>query len=204
MNKFLTPKILITFAIIVFVVLIIALFYKPATPLPQVLSSIPTPNAKKVNLVDPLKIKFDQNVDPSRITITSTPSEEWSITHGDDNSTIILKSKQFLRVETNYSLAILYDAKPISTLNFQTIAQQGDPRYTQGVLQDMARDYPLSTKLPYDTSLYHVVYASPLTLEITIKNKNVSSLKAIDDIKSWVKSLGADPSTHQYAIATPQ
>lgn len=202
MKKFLNKKILIILSIITLIILIFSLFYKSKLPSPQLLSSSPTSNSQRVSLTGSIQLKFDQNIDLARLTVTSNPPEDWSIQSGDDNSLIILRSKQYLRVETEYFLSILYDKQLISTLNFRTTPQQGDPRYTQQVLQEMARDYPLSVKLPYSTSQYRVVYSAPLTLEITIKNPNLTSAQAISEIKSWVTSVGGDAGAHKYVIGT--
>ncbi len=201
MKKFLTKKNIIILAIIAIVFLIFSLFYKPAEPLPQITSTIPAQNSQKVSLTAPVRLKFDQKIDPSLITITSTPTEEWSIQNSEDMSIIYLKSKQYFHVGTEYSLSVSYNNQPISTLNFKTIAQQGDPRYTQEVLREMDRDYPLATKLPYNTDLYRVVYSAPMVLEITIKNPNITPEKAFSEIRAWVTSVGGDANAHKYVVS---
>lgn len=202
MKKYLNRKNIIIFSIVTLIALIFSLFYKPKPPLPQLISSSPISNAQRVSLTDSIQLKFDQDIDSTRLVIKSSPPEDWSIQVGNDNSTIILKSKKYLQVETSYSLSILYGDKSVSTLNFKTIPQQGDPRYTQGVLKEMDRDYPLAVKLPYNTPSYRVVYSAPLTLEITLKNQNISSATAIGDIKAWVTQNGGDASSHKYVIGT--
>lgn len=201
MNKYLNKKTLTIFSLITGVILIISLFYKPAAPTPELLLSSPTQNSQKVSLTDPLQLKFDQKIDESLLSITSDPQESWTIQTSGDGSLVTLRSKQYLRVETKYTLHITYSGRPIYTLNFKTIPQQGDPRYTQEVLQEMDRDYPLSTKLPYNTESYRVVYSSPMTLEITLKNDDISSTDAISEIKSWVTKNGGDSLSHKYVIA---
>ncbi len=66
---------------------------------------------------------------------------------------------------------------------------------------ELARDYPLAQKLPYSTPDYRVVYSSPMTLEITLKNSNLTSVEVIDEIKSWVTKNGGDVANHKYVIA---
>jgi hypothetical protein len=201
MKKLLTKKYIIILGIIAFLFLIFSLIYKPIEPLPQLLTSLPAQDSQKVSLTDPVRLKFDQEVDPSLLTITSTPTEEWFIQAGDDKSIIILKSKQYFHVETKYVINISYKNEPISTLNFKTIAQQGDPRYTQEVLSEMDRDYPIAVKLPYTSNLYRVIYSAPMTLEISIKNDNILPEKAFSDIRAWVTSVGGDADAHKYVIS---
>jgi hypothetical protein len=203
MKKLLNKKVLIILSIVTLLFLIFSLFYKPRPPLPKLLSSLPTQGSQKVLVTDVIQLKFDEGVDPSLLTANSNPPEDWSLQTGNDSTIAVAKSKQLLRVETAYSLSILYGGQLVSTLNFKTIPQQGDPRYTQQVIQEMARDYPLAKFIPYDTPLYRVVYSAPMTLEITLKSPTISRAQAISDIKSWVTSIGGDASAHQYVIAKP-
>jgi len=201
MKKLLNKKNLIVLAIIAIGFFIFSILYKPEPPLPQLLLSSPAEGSARASLTDPIQLKFDQELDPTLITVTSIPIEEWSVQSGDNKFVIILKSKQYLHVETKYILNILYNKQQVSTLNFKTIAQQGDPRYTQEVLKEMDRDYPLATKLPYNTDLYRVVYSAPMTLEISIKNENILPEKAFSEIRAWVTSVGGDASAHKYVIS---
>ena len=201
MKKILNKKFIIFLSIISLTFLIFSLIYKPQTPSPQLLISSPTQNARSSSLTDPIQLKFDQPIDPSLLTISSIPAESWSIESGLDNNSITLKSKQYLRVDTNYSLSIVYKNIQITTLNFKTMTQQGDPRYTQEVLSELERDYPLAAKTPLTTSQYRVVYSSPMTLEITLKNSNLTSAEVIDEVKSWVTKNGGDSIAHKYVIA---
>lgn len=201
MKNLLNKKNIIILAVIAVVFLIFSLFYKPKQPLPQLLLSSPTEGSARASLTDPIQLKFDQELDLTLLTVTSTPIEEWSIQPGDNKFVVILKSKQYLHVETKYALNINYNKQPITTLNFKTIAQQGDPRYTQEVLNEMARDYPIAVKLPYSTDLYRVVYSAPMILEITIKNENILPEKAFSEIRAWVTSVGGDADAHKYVIS---
>jgi methionine-rich copper-binding protein CopC len=202
MKKLLNKKFFTILSVIVFIFLIFSLFYKPKPALPKIISSLPSANSTSVLVTDPIQLKFDQPVDPSLLTVSSNPPEVWAIQSGDDNTIATLKSKQYLRAETPYSLSILYHNQPTFTLNFKTIPQQGDPRYTQGVLQEMSHDYPLAKFTPYETTQYLVVYSSPMTLEITLKSPNIPHDQAISDIRAWVTSVGGDATAHQYVIAT--
>lgn len=200
MNILKHKKFLVIFTVITIGVFIASLIYRPQAPEPELLMSIPTQNAQKVSLTNPIQLKFDQKIDPSLLAINSEPSEVWSTQIEGDGSLLTLKSKQLLRVETKYSLHIAYQNQPLYTLNFKTLPQQGDPRYTQEVLLEMDRDYPLSTKLPYTTNSYRVVYSAPMTLEISLKNTDLSSADAISEIKSWVTKNGGDSMAHKYIV----
>lgn len=201
MKNLLNKKNIIILAIIAIILLMFSLLYKPKQPLPKILLSSPAEGSDRASLTEPIQLKFDQEIDPTLFTVTSTPTEEWTIEPGDSKFVITLKSKQYLRVETKYSLSVAYNNQAVSTLNFKTIPQQGDPRYTQGVLKEMDRDYPIAQKLPYNSTLYRVIYSAPMTLEITIKNENITSEKAFSDIRTWVTSVGGDASAHKYVIS---
>ncbi len=114
---------------------------------------------------------------------------------------IAIRSKQYLRVDQQYTLNLSYNGDLIYTLSFKTLRQQSDPRYVQEVNNEMARDYPLATKLPYESPVFTIRYSSPLTLEITVKNPNLTTQEIIDEVKVWVTQNGGDTSAHKYVIA---
>jgi hypothetical protein len=180
---------------------VFAVLYKPTPPLPKLIASTPIFNAVNVPVTDPIGLKFDRAIDPSQLFLHSTPPEEWAIQSGSDVSAIVAKPKQFLEAKSGYVISIDYNGRNVATLRFTTIPQQGDPRYTQQVLQEVDRDYPLAKFTPYDTPGYHVVYSAPLTLQITLKSSVIKRDQAISDIVSWVTSVGGDASAHQYLIA---
>lgn len=182
-------------------VLLFSLLYKPAKPLPVVLESKPSSGSTKVNYFDQIFIKLDQIVDQTLIKAVSIPEENWSI--NTEGATIVLKSQQFLRVATEYTLNILYQDKTVYSLKFKTLPQQSDPRYAQEVGIEMKKDYPLSAKLPFENSNFYIVYLSPLTIEITIKNSDLSAGEALEEVKSWVTKSGGDVASHKFVIATP-
>ena len=201
-NKLINYKTLLAFGIITLLLASIAIFYKPKLKLPTVITSIPTTNSTKVNYFDSIGLQFDQAIDSNLVTAQSTPEEIWSIQNVDKDK-ISLSSKQYLRVDTQYKLEIFYNKKLVYILNFKTIPQQSDPRYAQEVMNTISRDYPLSTKTPFENSNFKAVYSEPLTLEITIKNKDFLPSDAILETKEWVTQNGGDVSSHKFTIATP-
>ncbi len=201
MQKLLNKKYILIFSIITFIALLLSLFYKPPMPLPVVLDSKPTSGSIKVNYFDQIFFKLDQIIDPSLIKAVSIPEENWSI--NSDGPSLILKSEKYLRVATDYTLTLLYQDKDIYTLKFKTLSQQSDPRYAQEVGVQMKRDYPLAAKLPFENSNYYIIYLSPLTIEIKIKNSDLSAGEALEEVKSWITQNGGDVVAHKFTIATP-
>lgn len=195
-------KFLVFLGIITLIIFIVALFYKPTPPLPEITSTSPIQNSTQANYFDTVQIKFNQSIDPELVSIVSNPKEDWIITNVGQDA-ISLKSKKYLQVDTSYTLNILYENQPVHTLNFKTIHQQSDPRYAQEVMDEIARDYPLSLKTPYETSSYSLVYSLPLTLEITLKNSNLTEDEVVEEVKSWVTKNGGNASTHKYVVVTP-
>lgn len=201
MMKILTNKKFIIFlGLVTLVIFITSLFYKPTPPLPEVTQSVPTPNATKVNHFDTINLQFNQTIDPSLISVSSTPQEEW-IVSSTDKDTISLKPKQYFHVDTTYVVNVSYSQQLVYSLNFKTAHQQSDPRYAQEVVSEIKRDYPLAVKTPYETDNYSVIYSTPLTLEITLKNNNLGPSDIIAEVKAWVTKNGGDPIAHKYVIA---
>lgn len=203
MKKYINTKNLIILSIITGFFTIISIIYQPKIDPPKLILSSPTQNFQKMSVTEPVLLKFDKMVDPSLITIKSTPEEVWQLLNSNDLNTASFKSVQYLHADTKYSLAIMYEDQLLTNLDFKTIPQQGDPRYTQEVLKEMDRDYPLAQKLPLKTPQYRVVYSSPLTLEITLINPNFTSEEIIEEVKAWVTQNGGDVASHKFTIATP-
>ena len=202
MKQFFRKKTIFILLAVTLVVVVVSLFYRPVNPLPNIISTSLTTSSTKVNYFDPLRLKFDQSINPSLLSIKSVPEESWSVTSAiGDPTSIVLDHAQYFRVNTDYSLTIFYNNQQIHVLKFRTTPQQSDPRYVQEVNKEMARDYPLATKVPYENNDIKIVYSAPMTLEITIKNGSISSQAATEEVKSWVTSVGGDAATHKYVIA---
>ena len=200
MFKFLNKKSIQILAVITFIIFIFAIFYKPPKPLPTVVESIPSSGSTKVNFFDQLYFKFDQDIDVSKLQITSIPEEDWQLSA--DKNVLALKSKQYLRVDTDYLLTISYLDKSIYNFKFKTLIQQSDPRYAQEVEVEMKKDYPMSALLPYENSEFYLVYLSPLTVQVKIKNPDLSAGEVLEEVKSWFTQNGGDVAAHKFIIAT--
>lgn len=192
-------KFLIFLGIITLAFFIFSFLYKPPVTIPTVILTFPAQNANKVNYFDPILIKFDATIDPSLVSVTSSPAEDWLINNSSKDS-VELKSKQYFRVDTNYTLNVSYNKTNVYTLNFKTIPQQSDPRYAQEVMNEIERDYPLSTKLPYETDQYSVLYSTPLTLEITLKSEDVDKDMVIAEVRAWVARVGGNVTIHKFVV----
>lgn len=200
MNQNLKIKFIWALGALTLIAVLVSIFYNPPTPLPQVVSSTPTQNSKKVNYFDNVKVKFNAPIDVSILTATSLPEEVWEISEEKGN-VVNLKSKQYLQVDKDYTLNLSYGGKLVHSLSFKTIPQQSDPRYAQEVMSEIERDYPLSTKLPLETPGYSVLYSTPLNLEITLKNKTTPKDEVLGAVKAWVQKNGRDPDSHTYSFA---
>ncbi len=200
MQKYLTIKNLFLLTAVTIIAYVIAVVLKALNPvLPKIISSNPANNSANVTAVDSIILKFDIPVSGNRLAISSTPTESWQINQVDTQE-VSLNHSQYLLSNTNYSIVISYKGKQIGALDFKTLGGGADPRYYQQIQATIDHDYPLGIKLPYETAQYRVVYSAPMTLEITIKNPNISSTDAITDIKTWVTSVGGDAAAHQYVV----
>lgn len=166
-------------------------------------SSTPANGDSAVSVFDPIKVTFNQDVDPLTLNVVSNPTENWSIAQISKNS-IRIEHKQYLRVATTYKLGVLRHEETIGTITFETAREQNDPRQLQTLQQDLNERYPLAQFTPYQTSNYKVIYSAPLTFEIELKT-SIDPQEAISQVQSWVKSHGVDPATHKYVTvsATP-
>lgn len=193
-------KILIGFSVFTLLVFIVSLILKPATPLPEVTKTSPVERSTKVNYFDPISFTFNQDIDPNLLKLTSIPEESWMIKPINTRS-VSYSSVQYFQVNTQYTLTLHYNNEPIYTLTFTTLPQQSDPRYVQEVNNELKRDYPLAVKTPLDRPGFSVVYKSPLTLEITLKEGIEERSEIINAVRDWVKENGLDPDSHTYTFS---
>lgn len=189
---------LLLFPLLVIIVVIISLRKSSGPIAPVVLRSLPQTNATSASVFDPVLITLDKPVDSALISISSSPHEEWTVT--SDENTLVLEHAQFFRVNTDYSVSITHDETLLFNLPFKTSEQQNDPRYLQELQKEIDQEYPLVVNTPYETSALRVVYISPMTLELTLKNNSLTTSEAISQIKSWVSSNGGDPLAHKYQV----
>ncbi len=193
-------KFLIIFGVLVLITLIISLIIKPTTILPEIIKTSPVERSTKVNYFDNISFTFNVDIDPTLVSLTSIPEENWQKSPKSTRE-IIFNSAQYLQVNTQYILTLSYQNKPIHTLTFTTIPQQSDPRYVQEVNNEIERDYPLAVKTPYDAPGFTVVYSKPLALEITLKEGVEERSEIINAVRDWVKESGLDPDSHTYSFS---
>jgi len=201
-NLILNKKFLLFLAILSIGTLLFSLFFSQKTRLglPQLVYSTPTTNSLGADVFNPVMIQFDKPILVKDFTIISSPEESWDLAQEGQNSLRISHSLA-LRPSTKYQLVLSWKSSPLPALTFTTQSSQGDPRLVQTLTQELNRDYPLAKLTPYNTPLYRVVYSAPMTLEITIKNRGISSQKATEEVRSWVTSVGGDATTHKYIIS---
>jgi hypothetical protein len=201
MKQYLTLKNLLIVAILLGIIsFIIYLFSLLSPKLPIIIKSLPKHNSLQNSVTNPLIIQFDAPVIFSDFTIISTPKEDWTISQVD-NQTISINHQKYLFSNTKYMITLSYKGRPLPDYVFTTAAGQSDPRFLQDIKLKMDMQFPLMAITPYNTSQYRVVYSAPLTLEITIKNRNLTTVEAIDQVKSWVTKNGGDADSHKYVIA---
>ena len=198
-KQFLTSKKFLTALAVLALGTLIFSFFKPVFK-PKLISSVPTNNSTKFGLVNqPITFTFANPINSSEFILTSTPDAEWQLTQVGPKSLVTQHSKPLLRL-TKYTLNLLWNNTLLTSFSFTTEDTQTDYELIEDIKTEVARDFPLASKLPYETTQYKVVYSAPLTLVITIKNPLLTSAKAIEDIQSWVKSQGFDPATHKFVV----
>lgn len=178
------------------------LLNKKNPPIPQITNFTPPDNSQKIDLRAAPSYLFDTPVAIEDLIISSTPTFNFTLTSENQNTISATHSLAF-QPATTYVITITLNDKVLQTHSFTTLATQEDPLLIQSMNEELARDYPLAQKLPNSTSFYRVVYSSPMTLEITLKNSNLTSAEVIDEVKSWVEKNGGDVSAHKFVITTP-
>ena len=190
--------ILYTAGSLLIVYLGIILFFKK--PNPQIKLTSPVDSSQKVAIYTDINYVFDQDVLVQDLSFQITPEVPLTNKQVKPDS-ITLTPKRTLQPSTTYTITLYWQDKQIHVLTFTTQATQTDPILIENMKTELARDYPLGQKLPLDNSQYRVVYSAPMTLEITIKNPNLTSKEIIDEVKSWVTQNGGDASAHKYVVA---
>lgn len=194
-----SKKFLLALAGITVITLIFSLV-KPRLVVPTLLKSIPPNNSNNISTIKPITLEFEGVVISSDFAIVSSPEHSFDIKQIDNYSLSVVPTKQ-LTPEIKYSLSVVWKNNPLTTLIFTTQHTETDYELLKNVKAEIAKNYPLATLMPYETSNYKVLYSGPLTLEITSKNPNLKSQELIDSVKSWVIQNGADASAHKYVIA---
>ena len=167
---------------------------------PKIISTQPATNTRNVDLFVQLGLAFDTEALASDISISSDPQENWHVNQTSSN-TVTAKSEDPLVPSKPYSITVSWKNNPIYNFSFTTASSQSDLKLLKNIKTEVDRDYPLAKLTPLDSSLYRVVYSSPLTLEITIKNVNLTTAEIIEEVKSWVTQNGGDAASHKYVIA---
>ena len=200
MLKILTNKItLIPLGVIALATLLFSLFYRPTPPAPSLLNSTPK-DRSSINYFDEIQLRFDRAINPDELVVSSIPEEDWEISV-KPNGSVILKSKKYLLINTQYLLNISYQNNPIASLTYTVKPQQSDPRHAQEVGEEIARDYPLAAKIPYEAPGFTVLYKSPMAFESTLKEGVEERGEIINTIRDWVKENGLDPDSHSYTFS---
>ena len=193
-------KIIIVFAILTLIAFLLSFFIKKS---PQLLSSYPSNNSNLNDPNSPIALEFDQKIDINDYKFVITPIETFTPIQISDTEISISFSKSLL-INSKYTLIIQYKNEPVGQIVFTTNAPPGtqfDARFNQDIQNELDAQYPLIAKTPYETPTLRVVYSAPMTLEITIKNRGISSQKATEEVRSWVTSVGGDATTHKYIIS---
>lgn len=197
----LSKKSLIVLGFIAVVAFTLSLI-KPKLIPPVLLSSNPQNNQAKVSTILPVELKFKEKVSNNEFTVTSVPETSWVPTQKDETTILLTHPKQLMPAK-QYLLTISWNGTEITKLSFTTEDTQQDYEVIKNVKDEITKNYPLAKLMPLETSNFRVIYSEALTLEITIKNPNLTSAEVIEEVKSWVTQNGGNTSAHKYVIATP-
>lgn len=186
---------LLVLTLLVFVILLLR---SRTTPV-SISSTLPAHEAVKVSLLPTLTLTFAEGPGNTPITLQSDPPFESRLIDVKSNA-LSFTPTTALTPNTQYIITVLANGHSIYTFRFTTLTPPTDQVLIDNLHQELKDNYPLSSKTPYTTSNYRVIYSAPLTLEITLKNATLSSAQAVAEVKSWVESQGLDPSSHQYLV----
>lgn len=192
-------RVFITLALVLILFFAITLFITSRPTPPTITQTNPTDYATKVSLYDNLKITYNKPLSSSEIIYSLTPKTTLSVS--EEKNSHILAPAQPLQPSTEYRLQITWNGQELKPLIFTTAASQTDPILIENIKTELERDYPLGQKLPLNKPGFRVVYSSPLTLEITLKNEGAERDEVINAVRDWVKENGLDPDGHTYTIS---
>ena len=170
-------------------------------PLPQIINFTPADGSQNIELRAIPSYLSDIPLTLSDLTITTTPPHSLTLTSSNPTMITATHSLAF-QPATTYTITLSWRGNILQAHSFTTVKSQEDPLLIQNMKDELARDYPLAQKLPLNTSQFRVVYSAPMTLEITIKNPNLTSQEAIDEIMIWVKKSGGDVEAHKYTTSS--
>lgn len=199
-KDFFRSKYFITILVSAIVVIIMVFFLKNHDRVPSLVSVNPASGFSKLSVIKPITLVFNQDVSPKDILVTSNPPAEFNIVNGVSAYHLLLSPVKPLIQNTPYTITISYKNQPLHTLSYKTEETQTDYELIDQIKGEIARDYPLADKIPYETASFKVVYSAPLTLEIRLKNSTLSQDAAISQVKSWVSSNGVDVENHKYVV----
>ena len=200
---FTNPKVKLATVIIVGLLifnLALSIYRLQFPSIPTIVSSSPNTNSTNINLNQNITFTFDEPVSALDLSISSEPTFSWQLSQTERNIVTATHALDF-QPSTSYTINLTWGKTPLSPLTFTTIKSQTDSLLIQNMKDELARDYPLAQKLPYNTDLYRVVYSAPMVLEITIKNPAITPEKAFSEIRAWVTSVGGDANAHKYVIS---
>lgn len=179
--------------------LILLLLTKQSPSLPQLSSFSPQDQSQNNALTVVPTYIFETPISISDITIITSPSFDFALSQtGED--TIVATHKLSFQPSSTYTVTLLWQNQAVLTHTFTTKESQEDPLLIQTMKDELARDYPLAQLLPLETSQYRMVYSAPMTLEITVKNPNITSVEAIDYAKNWVSKNGSSINLHKFVV----
>lgn len=103
-----------------------------------------------------------------------------------------------LNKNTKYLVTVLnQNLVPVYSWSFTTSNQTPEDSsqlVKQKEQQILTQSYPLYQYVPYANNNFSVDYTDKLTLTVTITNSGVTAVK--QEVLTWIKSHGVDPSTH--------
>ncbi len=200
-KKIITSKVFYVVLTTLIIAGLTALTIKSKVNPPVLISTTPPENSINIGVLSSIALDFNEKVIVSDFEIKSSPEASWRLVQKDD-FTLVAKADKMLTSETKYQLNLSWKQQPLETIFYTTARNQTDYELINDIKAEVARDYPLSKFTPYDAPQLSAVYGPPLTLEITIKNSNLSTQEAIDQVKNWVKEKGGDEEAHKYIIVS--
>lgn len=188
--KFLKNKKLVLFlVIIVFVLLIINLLLKTSQKRLTILNVRPK-ETTSIKLNQSFQFLF--NVTPQDLTIETTPF--FTFQKSIQDNWLIIKPKEKLQLETNYTIIIKQNDKEVYK-HFFTTRKALETEIAEEETKETLELYPLINYLPLDNNKYHLTYSAPLVLKVTIKSGSQEEIRK--EVVNWITSKGVNPITHQ-------
>lgn len=190
-----TRKIIISLFLVFLLLVGVVIFFGSKETGPQIIQVFPEPGSQEVKPDEVISLIFGETPPIENLSFKIEPETPFKQEVYDQS--LILSPETNLRSKATYRVVVFFKDKEILSWRFTTkILFESET--IESETRETQRLYPLITYLPLETALYHLTYANPLVLQVTLKTEDRTAAET--EIKTWMKTKGVDPATHEFVF----